>query len=115
MRIQYIVLLMLLIVPLVNAKHYEEPTNITDFGDLFQWNNRVTNSMFGLGVLLIVFFVSFVLLKGFESSQAFTGCVFFTFLTAVTLRLIGILDTVWVIASGLIMGLIILLIFFTKE
>jgi uncharacterized membrane protein YiaA len=101
--------------PMVYAKTYEQPINITSFIDLFQWTNRVTGYYFGIGILIAVFFISFVLLKAFESKQAFVGCLFVTSIVAITLRLIDILNNTWAIGSIILCGLAILAIVWSKD
>ena len=109
-KILLISFLFLLILPIVNARTYEQPTNITGFQELWQWNNRVIDSNFGIGIILITFFTSFILLKGFQSSQALTGSLFFTMVTAIGCWSIGILNTSWVIGSVLLTALTAILI-----
>jgi len=96
--------------PSITAKTYEEPKNITGFTDLFQWENRVTDYKFGIATLIMVFLVSFIVLKGFESSQAFTGCLFFTAVTAISLRVVEILNNTWTIGTIIVCALVALLI-----
>lgn len=107
--------MILLVLPFVSARTYEEPVNISGFQELFQWNNRVIDSNFGVGIILIVFFTSFVLLKGFQSSQALTGCLFFTMVTAIGCWSFGILNTNWVIGSILLTGLTAILIYWSGQ
>ena len=94
----------------VSAREYEEPTNISGFQDLFQWNDRVLENQSGIGYLLLVFMVSFILLKGFESAQAFTGCLYLTMITAFSCWALGILNSTYMISSIVLCGLTALLI-----
>jgi len=110
-----IILAILLLTPIVYAREYEQPTNISGFQDLFQWNNRVVDHQFGIGILIMVFFISFVLLKAFESAQAFTGCLFFTMIVAVGCWALSILNTTWMIGSVLLCALTTLLIFWLSD
>lgn len=110
-----ILLAILILSPiLVSARTYEEPKNLTTFTDLFQWQNRVTDYKFGIAILLLVFIVSFVTLKGFESSQALVGCLFFTMVTAISLRTVDLLNNTWTIGSIILCGAIVLLISWTS-
>ena len=106
----WVFILILIAIPSVNAKTYEEPTNITGFQDLFQWNDRVLENQSGIGYLLLVFMVSFLLLKGFESAQAFTGCLYLTTITAISCWTLGILSFNYIIACSVLTGLVALLI-----
>ncbi len=105
-----IFLAILLLTPMIMARTYEEPKNITSFTDLAQWENRVTGYKFGIATLLLVFIVSFVSLKGFESSQALTGCLFFTMTVAIGLRIIDLLNNTWTIGTIILCAAVVLLI-----
>ncbi len=114
LKISIFLVILLLTPMLVYARTYEEPKNITGFTDLFQWQNRVTDYKFGIAILLLVFIVSFVTLKGFESSQALTGCLFFTMVTAISLRIVDLLNNTWTIGSIILCAGIVLLIYWSK-
>jgi len=103
-------LLLLITIINVSAREYEEPTNISGFQDLFQWNDRVLENQSGIGYLLLVFMVSFILLKGFESAQAFTGCLYLTMITAFGCWALGILNSTYMISSIVLCALTALLI-----
>ena len=109
-KIMVIICFILALTPIVESRLYEEPANISGFQDLLQWNDRVLDNNSGIGYLLLVFFVSFVLLKGFESAQAFTGCLYLTMITAFGCWALGILNSTYMISSIVLCALTALLI-----
>jgi uncharacterized membrane protein (DUF485 family) len=105
----------ILALPIVLARRYEEPVNISGFVELMQWSDRVTGYMYGLGIVIMVFMISFILLKSFESKQAFTGCLFLTMVTAWGLWGLQILNVSWVIGINIICGLIVIGIMWSRD
>jgi len=109
------ILAVLLVLPMVSGREYKEPTNITGFQDLTQWSDEVLDYKFGIGIVLMTFFISFLLLKAFESAQALIGCLFFTAVVATGCWAIGILDTSYVISVWVLCGIPAILILWASN
>lgn len=70
---------------------YQDP-NITGIVDLFVYANTVTNGIFGFGILISLFFIVYINLSFAENTKAFAVATWVVGLTAVLLRLIGIVN-----------------------
>lgn len=84
------------------------PDNVTGIVDLIRHASNIvdTNSpiqgIFGLGILIVIFAVSFIGAKAFSSEKAFTFSGFLTLLSAILLRFMNL------ISDGIMYAVIIL-------
>lgn len=68
--------------------------NITEgFVSLFQYANIVTGGIFGIGILVIIFFVTYLNISYAENTKAFAVASWVTMLSAIFLRLMNIIPT----------------------
>ena len=70
---------------------YTDP-NITGMVGLFQYANSITNGIFGIGILISLFFIVYINLSFADNTKAFAVATWVVGLTAVLLRLIGIVN-----------------------
>ena len=66
--------------------------NVTGYVDLFTYSNEVTNNMFGLGILMIIFVVSFVVSKNLPTEKAFSMACFTTTMTSYFLAILQLVS-----------------------
>lgn len=71
--------------------YFPLPNNITDFVSLMVFANNVTNYMFGIGILLMIFFLSFTSLLFYGSERAFSTSIFLTFISSLFLASMGLI------------------------
>jgi hypothetical protein len=72
--------------PNITDFDYPVPTNITRVEDLFTHANSLTNDMFGVGLLLLIWVVAFTGFKGYYNSEsAFASASFITAISSVIL------------------------------
>lgn len=64
--------------------------NITGLTSLFQYANTETNGIFGIGILFVLFFIVYVNLSFGDNTKAFAAATWVTAITAILLRLAGI-------------------------
>lgn len=86
------------------------PENITGFVEFVQYTNTLVNGMLGMGILIIVFMVSFLSAKSYSYERAFGFSSFLTMISAILLRFMNLI-TDWMLSIAIIMtgGAIILL------
>ena len=70
---------------------FEMPANITGIGDLVAWTAE-TVPAFGIFVLIMVFFISFISLKQYTTERAFAFSSFFCAILSILMRLIGLVN-----------------------
>ncbi len=69
--------------------------NVSNYQELMQYNNTITNNMFGPVLLLIIFMVCFIATKGnrYSTGTAFTFASFTTMISSTMLAIIGIVSS----------------------
>ena len=87
--------------------HYIMPQNMTDFMDMFEYTNSVTNQVFGFGILIALYIIiaSYLHFRGndFEDSLVVAG-----FITSVTAGFMFLMALVsGTVLFSAIMGLVI--------
>ena len=95
---------------------YQYPSNVTTFAGYGVWANSVTEGYFGLGILLMIFFVSFIsliMLRGIEPKRAFAGGSFFTMVLAIVFRVMNILSDTFMFACIILCAVSLFWIIFT--
>lgn len=90
------------------AAPYPNP-NVTGYVELLQYTNTVTNNLFGLGLLLMIFIVSFLSLKIYTTERAFATASFITAMSSYFLAILGLIATIIVVVPT-IMALISIII-----
>lgn len=68
---------------------YNVPTNASQFYKLWDFANEATNNFFGIAILIMIFFVSFFSLKGYETPKAFAFASMITTIMAILLSVMG--------------------------
>ena len=63
----------------------------TSFMDLFTFANAATGNLFGYGVILSVFAITFLSLKSYETEKAFTAAGTITATLAILMNIAGII------------------------
>lgn len=71
--------------------HFVVPTGNNTISALMLTANSYAEGMFGLGILIAIFIISFFALKTFDTERAFAASSFFTMIVAILLRLLGII------------------------
>lgn len=71
-------------------QNYSMPSNVTSFVDMLEWSNSTVGGMYGDVILLATWFVMFMVMKKFETKQAFTTASFTTALLGVFMFIFGI-------------------------
>ena len=66
--------------------------NITGYEDLFEYSNEITNNMFGISLLLIIFMVSFVASKNLPTEKAFSISCFTTYMASIFLAIMHLIS-----------------------
>lgn len=66
--------------------------NVTGYVDLFKYGNEITNNMLGLGILLIIFMVSFVASKSLPTEKAFSIACFTTTMASYFLAIMQLIS-----------------------
>ena len=81
--------------------NYDLPTNETSEGilSLFQYVQTVSNGMFFILILFALFVITFIALKNYTSSRAFTGATFLNMILSVIMGTLGLIDTQWIYLS----------------
>jgi len=70
---------------------YNTP-NITSMTELFNYANTVTNGIFGIGILISLFFIVYINLSFADNTKAFAVATWVVGLTAILLRLIEVVN-----------------------
>lgn len=72
--------------------YFDYPTNLTDFNQTLHYVDNVTDNMFGVAILLIIFTISFMALKSrYPTESALPSAMFTTTLISIFLWLLEIL------------------------
>jgi len=68
--------------------------NMTSIVDLIDYVNNITGGigLFGIGMLIIIFFVSFLSTKAYTFSRAFGFASFLTMISGIFLRFLGLIN-----------------------
>lgn len=71
---------------------FDYPSNLTDINQTINYVSSVTNDMFGLSMLLIIFSISFFALKTrFPTNEAMASSMFTVTLSSIMFWLLGVL------------------------
>ena len=75
-------------------------TNITGMYTLFQYiQTDLTGGWFFLMMLLALFIIVFISLKGYSNSRAFAGAAWLNMILSIILRTVGFIDNKWMYLS----------------
>jgi len=88
---------------------------VTDLIGIMQYAQTVTNGIFSPVVLVLIFIVSFLSLKRFETKTALPASLFITSLCALFFYLMGLAQDAILYASILGLGLALLVNYLTRE
>lgn len=75
-----------------NTAQFPNATNITSIQKLMQFDNTITGGMFGIVLLIALWFVSFLGLGLYPKERSIMVASFITFLASILLAVIGIID-----------------------
>lgn len=89
-------------------------TNLTNVTQLLDVAQEFTGGTLGFGIWLLISFGTLFLLSQFNSKEAIITAAFISFTAGIFLSLMGILDGIFVIASGVIYIIGIVILFTTK-
>jgi len=70
--------------------------NITRPYELITYANTLTDNIFGVVMILMIFIVSFIAMKDYPTKSAFASSCFITTLLAILLRVMGALADMYV-------------------
>jgi hypothetical protein len=73
---------------------FPEPTNVTGLLPLFQHANNLVDGMLGMFIVIIVFFLTFISNKQYTWERAFAFSSFITFIVALFLRFMNMINDV---------------------
>lgn len=71
------------------AYSYPNITNSSTILDLFTYTNDILNGMLGIGLLGVIFFVSFITFKNYTTERALTVSLFITTITGIFMFILG--------------------------
>ena len=94
---------------------HQYPYNVTSFQDLLIYNNTVTNNMFGLSILVIVFFISFFTMLKFGSKVSFASSMWLTTVVSVFLWILQLVNPDIMVVLTVITALSTVFLFRTRE
>lgn len=86
-----------------------------DFVQVGVCNNAITNGVFGNGILLIVFFISFITMLSFGQKNSFIASLFITTLASVLLVIMQMVSADIMLLLTIVTALGTLLLFRTRE
>jgi len=78
--------------------------NVTGLYDSMKYANVVTSDTFGLGILLSIFMVFFMIFKRWGDDVAFVSASFITFIFAAILRAANMVGDQWLVLLALMVG-----------
>ena len=91
------------------------PSNVTSLVDLIYHVNDITNSYFGIVMLLVVFIISYISAKAASSEKALMYSAFLTFITALFLTFAELLTSTALYISIIILVGVIVYAFFLRQ
>ena len=91
------------------------PYNVTSYPQLMLYNNTITNNMFGLGILAVVFFIPFITMLGFGQKQSLVTSLWFTTIMSIYLWTMQLVAPEVMVAMTVITALSTIFLFRTKE
>lgn len=88
------------------ADRYLAPTGNQTIADLMKTANMYSEGWLGLGLLIIIFAVTFFALRGYDVRKSFATSCLITSISAILLRVIGIVNDLvfWVCLILAIIG-----------
>jgi len=66
--------------------------NVTGFVELMLYDNSITGGIFGISILLMIFFISFISLTAYGVEKSFVPAIFMTFISSVFLAAMGLIS-----------------------
>ena len=96
---------------------YNELTNMSAaiLPDLFRWANSVTYDWFGVGVLIITWFIIFFNLMLFDKNRAILTATFICGILSIPLYFVSVISRVVLVAAIALTIIALLWMIFTKE
>ncbi len=73
-------------------QYYYNMSNATNFIELLVDLNEVTGELFGISIMIMIFFIMFLSMKNFETEKALTSSLFITSMSGFFLFLMGIVS-----------------------
>jgi len=80
------------------------PDNMTGFVEFLQYTNYLTGNLIGLGILLVIYIVSFIATKAYPSDRSIIFSAFFGTIVAILLRFLDLIGDVLLTVSILILA-----------
>lgn len=71
---------------------YTLPSNYTNVPSLLSAVDTMVGGYFGACVVLMIFLITFLSLKGYSSEKAFTTACYVTLFSAILLSIMGVID-----------------------
>jgi len=81
---------------------YLEPSNITNVGEILPYLNVVMDNIFGVGLLVVFFFISFLSMKEYRTDRAFASAAFITMPIAILFFIMGLINTTILVGFGIV-------------
>lgn len=81
---------------------YSYPENVTTLLDLFKWADTSTSGAFAIGILLVVFVISYMSMKKYVGSKAFLGAGTITLILSIVMMGTGLVSNLVPIALAVL-------------
>jgi len=94
---------------------YAYPIEVNKFSDLFVWANTVTDGLFGIGLLLLLFLIIFISTIQFESKKAFAISSWLTWLFCSLFWALGVVSGREFFICATFVGISVVWLFLSKE
>jgi hypothetical protein len=89
--------------------------SVRTFQSLLLCNNSVTNNLFGTGILLMVFFISFISMLGFGQKNSLAASLWLTTVVSVYLWIQQLFNPDYMVLLTVITAMVTIFMFRTKE
>ena len=86
-------------------------SNLTNVVGIFQYANvNYLEGLFGLGILVAIFFISFLSLKRYETEKAFAASMFLVTIGSILLFILDLIVAEAILGSVLLLGISVVLL-----
>ena len=97
------------------ADFFPTANNLTGYDKLMQYNNLVTNDLFGVTILLIVFSISVISMYGFGKKPAFVASLWLTTVVSIFAWVMQIVSPDIMVMLAVVTAMASLFLFRTRE
>jgi len=94
---------------------YDYPSNVSGFSSMVDYVNYATNDFFGLVILVVLFFITFLALKMYPNDKAFVGASWMCFVASFLMLLMGWVGLMVVLLFVILLGISIVYSHFEGE